>query len=278
MSKQAGTEKNQVVGFITMFHNISLDQTDAIWILSINRPQALNALNSDVLKELSEAFNLIENSFPEKCRAVILTGSGEKAFVAGADIMEMKDLSAADAKIFAERGQKVFQQIERLSVPVLAAVNGFALGGGLELALSCDFIFASEKSKMGLPEVSLGLIPGFGGTHRLARVIGVNRAREIIFSGQMLTANEAMQIQLVNKVFAPENLLQESKDFLKKVIQQAPIAIRNAKKTILRSGELDIDSALKLEAESFSELFNTQDMNEGTTAFSEKRKAQFLGK
>lgn len=256
---------------------IQLSEKNAIWTLTLNRPEALNALNSELLSELDKTLSLIAQKSYSEAKVLIITGSGEKAFVAGADIKEMSGLSTADAKKFAERGQKIFRQLENLKIPVIAAVNGFALGGGLELALSCDFIYASEKARFGLPEVSLGLIPGFGGTVRLSRVVGLARAREIIFSGDMLDSAEALRVGIANKVFASNELMAAAMKSAETMASRGPVAVGLAKKSILASYDMDVQAALGFEATQFSELFNTQDVREGTGAFVEKRKAQFKG-
>lgn len=256
---------------------INLNQDGLVWTLTLQRPEALNALNQEVLTELSQALEKVQSAFPKNCRGLIVTGQGEKAFVAGADIKEMKDLTPTQAESFARIGQKVFRQIELLPIPVIAAVNGFALGGGLELAMACDFIYASENARMGLPEVSLGLIPGFGGTHRLARLVGLGRAREMTYSGQMIKADLALSWGLVNRVLPLAELLAESQKTLQMIASQGPLAVEAAKRTILKSREQDVDSAMTTEALNFSTLFSTQDTREGTSAFVEKRKAQFQG-
>lgn len=246
--------------------------------MTISRPEALNALSAQVLKDLETALTWASEQSLGTLRALILTGSGEKAFVAGADIKEISTLDQKSALEFANRGQKVFRKIETLKIPVVAAVNGFALGGGCELALSCDYIYASENAKFGLPEVTLGLIPGFGGTVRLAKVIGPNRARELTYTGEMLDASEALRVGLVNKVLPQAQLLETLVASLSKMTAKvSPLAVSHAKKTVLPAFDLSIDQAMTLEAQNFAGLFGSNDTKEGTTAFVEKRKAVFNG-
>ncbi len=246
-----------------------------IGILQINRPQSLNALNSQVLRDLEVWLDTVEKD--SRLRGVILTGAGEKAFVAGADIKEVSDLSETGGVEFARRGQAVFSRIEGLGVPVIAAVNGFALGGGCELALSCDFIVASKKAKFGLPEVGLGLLPGFGGTVRATRVLGLPRAKEMIFTGRQYGAEEALQVGLVNHVFEPEQVIPECLKILEMTRNKGPLAIRHAKQSILAGYSLELEKAMDVERRAFGKVCGTSDMKEGTRAFLEKRPAQFKG-
>ncbi|MFN8847453.1 MAG: enoyl-CoA hydratase/isomerase family protein [Bdellovibrionales bacterium] len=259
------------------FKTIKLSQQNALWTLAIARPESLNALNQNVLSEMAVALRLIGEMKFEDARGLIVTGEGEKAFVAGADIKEMLNLKSPEAAQFAKKGQSVFHELELLKIPVLASVNGFALGGGLELALACDFIFASENAKLGLPEVSLGLIPGFGGTLRLARAVGLRRARELIFSGDVITAQEALSFGLVNRVVPKAELMAQAIARLEFITARGPLAVAQSKKALLANWDLDIEMAQKFEAELFSELFDSQDAAEGMKAFTEKRKAQFRG-
>ncbi len=260
------------------YKTILLESENAIWKLTINRPDSLNALNLQVLNEMGEALRFISEMPFEDARALVITGSGQKAFVAGADIKEMSSLSSSEAVHFSQKGQSVFSELELMKIPVIAAVNGFALGGGLELALGCDFIFAADNAKMGFPEVSLSLIPGFGGTVRLSRAVGLRRARELIFTGDMITATEAMTYGLVNKVVPQAELLPSVMKRLEAVLSKGPLAVSAAKKTVQTAWDLQIDEALSVEAEQFGELFETEDTQEGMKAFAEKRKAQFTGK
>ncbi len=236
----------------TEYKTISLTQDESIWTLTINRPDALNALNSTVLIELAEGLRFISELPFEAARGLILTGSGAKSFVAGADIKEISELTEDSARLFAQKGQSVFYELGLLKIPVVAAVNGFALGGGCELALSCDFIFASDNAKFGLPEVSLGVIPGFGGTVRLSRAVGMRRARQMIFSGEMVSAAEALQIGLVNKVTTAEELIPAVKQYLKTTMTKSPLAIASAKNAILRAWDLELEAASELEVNHFS--------------------------
>lgn len=259
------------------FESLKLETDGKIWTLTISRPESLNALNAQVISELSEALTQVERAFPKNCLGLIITGAGEKAFVAGADIKEMRGLTPEQGETFARKGQAVFRQIEKLPVPVLAAVNGFALGGGLELALACDFIYASENARVGLPEVTLGLIPGFGGTVRLARVVGLNQAREMIYTGDMIKADQMQQLRLANKVVPAAELMTTAKKTMEIIASRGPIAVQMAKRSTLMAHDQEVDLAMKTESGLFAGLFSSKDMNEGTTAFVEKRKPTFLG-
>ncbi|HBF13061.1 MAG TPA: hypothetical protein DDW49_06705 [Deltaproteobacteria bacterium] len=255
---------------------ILLNIENSIATVTINRPKALNALNDTVLKELAQTFQ--DLSVKPEVRAVIITGSGDKAFVAGADIVSMQDMPALKAKEFVELGHATMRTIETFPHPVIAAVNGFALGGGLELALSCDFIYASKTALLGLPEVNLGIFPGFGGTQRLSRLVGRNRAKELIFSAKNLNADEACQLGIVNKVCEPASLMEDVKKTLGTILKKGPVAISLVKKVINDGSDLDLVSGLALEACTFPITFATSDKNEGIKAFLEKRPAQFTGK
>lgn len=261
------------------YKTILLDQkAHGVWVLTVNRPEALNALNSTVLNEMGEALRQIGEMSYDDARALIITGSGEKAFVAGADIKEINELNEEKATGFAQRGQSIFHELTLLKIPVIAAVNGFALGGGCELALGCDFIYASENAKFGLPEVGLGLIPGFGGTVRMARAVGQRRARELTYTGNMIGAAEAMTLGLVNKVFPAGELMAGVMKTVEAILSKAPVAVGAAKVSINQAWDMDVDHAQKNEARIFAELFTTDDVKEGTRAFIEKRKANFQGK
>lgn len=257
------------------YQNVILERQDPIVILKINRPKALNALNSATLQELSQAFAEIAQD--ETVRVVILTGSGEKAFVAGADIAEMRELNPLQGRRFSQLGQSVMNQIENLPQPVLAVVNGFALGGGTELAMACDLRLASEKAKFGQPEVTLGLLAGFGGTQRLPRLVGSGRASEILFTGEMLDAQEAYRIGLVNRVYPQEELMEQALAMAQKIASRAPIGVQLTKSAIHKGQNIDLISGQAYEAEVFGQVFSTQDQKEGCSAFLEKRKADFLG-
>jgi enoyl-CoA hydratase len=248
---------------------------EATGTITINRPEALNALNSTVLVELEELLTKIETD--KELRCLIITGAGEKAFVAGADIREMAEISGAEAFVLSQKGHAVFNKIESLYCPVIAAVNGFALGGGLELALACDFIIASQKAKLGLPESTLGLIPGFGGTVRLERRVGSGLAKQLMFTGSMIGAEEAHRVGLVNAIFEPANLMSEVTQLAQTICSRSPQALCLIKQSTNEAYGLDISAAMDLEAKYFSKAFNTFDQKEGTKAFIEKRPAVFKG-
>lgn len=257
------------------FKNIILEKDGNVALLTINRPKAMNALNSDTLKEIDAAIDNIAED--ENVYAVILTGAG-KAFVAGADITEMKDLNTVEGRKFGVLGNKVFRKLEKLDKPVIAAVNGFALGGGCELSLSCDIRIASSKAKFGQPEVGLGITPGFGGTQRLPRTVGAGMAKELIYTAQIINAEEALRIGLVNKVVEPDKLLEEVKNIANTIAANAPIAVKLCKAAINQGLQCDIDTAVAYEAEVFGECFATEDQKEGMTAFVEKRDKAFKNK
>lgn len=259
------------------YQTLKIENQGKIAVLTISRPEALNALNSTVLDEMNAFITELSKKPLSEISALIITGSGEKAFVAGADIKEINSLTPSQALGFAEKGQKLFRSLENLKVPVIAAVNGFALGGGCELALACDFIFASENAKFGLPEVTLGLIPGFGGTVRLSRAVGQNRAKELTYTGDMIPATEALRIGLANKVLPLAELLPAALKTAQTISSRAPVAVAHAKKSIMKAFDADVDAAMAIEAKEFSGLFETKDVREGTSAFLEKRKAQFTG-
>lgn len=260
------------------YQNIKFESKEhGVWLLTINRPESLNALNSGVLNEMADVLRQISEMDFESAKALVITGSGAKAFVAGADIKEMTEMNEDQAMQFAKRGQSIFHELNLLKIPVIAAVNGFALGGGLELALGCDFIMAADNAKFGLPEVSLGLIPGFGGTVRLTRAVGIRKAREMVMSGEMINAQEAYQLGLVNHVLPQEELLPAVFKKLEIILARSPLAISKAKRSINEAIDLDIDRALENEADYFAELFSSQDTREGTKAFIEKRKPVFTG-
>jgi enoyl-CoA hydratase len=255
---------------------VMLDVSESIAIITINRPKALNALNTDVLKALLDA--LRESDRREDVGVVIITGAGDKSFVAGADIAAMKDMGSREAMEFSGLGQWVFRSIELLSKPVIAAVNGYALGGGTELAVACDIILASEKARFGTPEVNLGVFPGFGGTQRLTRLVGKARAKEIVFSGEMFDAPRALAIGLINRICPPEELMEEAMNLARTIMTKGPVAVSLAKKSIEAGINLDIDKGLLIEQALFAQCFDTEDQKEGMAAFLEKRDPKFKGK
>lgn len=260
------------------FNTLKIDQKEkGVWVLTINRPEALNALNSQVLTDLADFVRQLGEMDFESVRCLVITGSGDKSFVAGADIKEMADMSPQQSQTFAERGQSVFQELNLLKIPVIAAVNGFALGGGFELALACDFIVCSENAKFGLPEVSLGLIPGFGGTQRLASAVGLRKARELIYTGDMVSANDAKTLGIVSEVVPKEELMTAVMKKVNMILSRGPIAIFESKKSINVGYDQPIEQGLKTEAQNFSQLFNSEDTREGLAAFLQKRKPAFKG-
>ena len=247
---------------------VTYEREGEIGILTINRPKALNAINSDVISEIGGWADKIAADLP---RCVILTGSGEKSFVAGADIAEMHMLSKEEAADFARRAHAAFLKIENLPVPVIAAVNGFALGGGCELALLADIRLASEKAVFALPETGLGIMPGFGATQRLPRLIGTGRAAELVFTGRRMKAAEALSAGLVNAVYAPEELMEKAKEMAQTIAEKAPIGIRASKAAMLTGIGQQLTDALETEAVQFASCFETQDQRNGMGAFLEKR-------
>ena len=258
------------------YKNLLVEKDKALTVISLNRPQALNALDTPTLLELEQAVASVRNDI--ETAVLIITGSGEKAFVAGADIAAMETMSAVEGKIFGETGQRVFRAIEELPIPVIAAVNGFALGGGCELAMCCDIRVASEKAKFGQPEVSLGITPGFGGTQRLPRLAGDGMARELIYTGDVIDANEALRIGLVNHVVPAAGLMDYCRKMASRIMDRAPLAVRFSKQAINDGMQVDIDRAMTIEADLFGLCFSTVDQKEGMRAFVEKRKAVFIKK
>jgi enoyl-CoA hydratase len=260
----------------TNFETILIEKTDGLAVVQINRPKALNALNQTVIKELYDC--MITLNMDQETAVIILTGAGEKAFVAGADISEFPKMGPDEARAFALLGQQVFSYIEKMKKPVIAAVNGFALGGGCELAMACDLRVASTKAKFGQPEVSLGITAGFGGTQRLPRLVGAGRAKELLMTGDMINAEEAYRIGLANKVVEPESLLDAAKEIAGKIMKQAPLAVSYSKEAVNQGMNMDLDSACAKEADVFALCFSSEDQKEGASAFLEKRKAAFKGK
>jgi len=257
------------------FKSLLLEITDGVAKLTVNRPQSLNALDSALLGELECAFYQLE--LDAAVKVVVVTGAGEKAFVAGADIKEMAAMSAFEGHQFALKGQRVMLAIEKMKKPVIAAVNGFALGGGLELALACDFIYASDKAKLGFPEVTLGIMPGFGGTQNLARLIGPNRANEMIFSGKTITAEKAVAWGVVNELFSAGELLPKALETAGAIARAGQLGVGYAKDAIANGLNMGKEDGFRYEASLFGVLFATGDQREGMAAFVEKRKAVFTG-
>lgn len=258
-----------------MFTTIAYEKKDDIAVVTINRPEALNALNSTVISELEQVVSLLEQD--TQVRAMVLTGEG-RSFVAGADIGEQYPLDLTGGRRWGQRGSALFRRIEKLEFPTIAAVNGFALGGGCEIAMACDIILASEKAKFGQPEVGLGITPGFSGTQRLPRRVGAAKAKELIFSGKMIKADEAKEIGLVNAVFAPEALMDGAMEMARSFTKNAPIAVKYAKACIDRGMQMDIDDGIAYENELFAMCFGTADQKEGMKAFLDKRAATFENK
>jgi len=251
-----------------------IEKDGTVVTFTLNRPDKLNALNADLLRELGEAFRSMEEARP---RAVIVTGAG-KAFSAGVDITEMAEMSTLEAKRRSDAGHALAALIESLACPVIAAVNGFALGGGCELALACDFIYASDTAKFGQPEVNLGVIPGFGGTQRLARRVGIGFARELVYTGEIIDAERALEIGLVNAVVPKDALLKQVRAVADQIASKAPVAVAQAKRAMLRGVMGDMTAASELEAQAFAVLFGTDDQKEGMRAFVEKRRPEYKGR
>ena len=250
---------------------VKYEKKDNIAVITINRPDALNALNSEVLTGLQQAVEQVETD-PDVFVAII-TGEG-RAFVAGADIAQMKDLTAVEGCAFGEFGNKVFSRIETLSKPVIAAINGFALGGGCELSMACDIRIAGEKAKFGQPEVTLGITPGFGGTQRLPRIVGLSKAKELIFTGQTIDAQEALRIGLVSRVVPGEELMDVALEMAGKIAQNAQVAVRLCKTAIHRGMQCDIDTGIAIEVQAIGISFSTEDKKDAMTAFVNKSKAE----
>ena len=247
---------------------VNCEVKDKIAVITINRPEALNALNSQVLDDLNAAFYCIDVNV---VRAVVLTGAGEKSFVAGADIGEMSTLTKAEGEAFGKKGNDVFRKIEEFPLPVIAAVNGFALGGGCEISMSCDIRICSENAMFGQPEVGLGITPGFGGTQRLARLIGAGMAKQLIYTARNIKADEAYRIGLVNAVYPQEELLAAAEKMASQIAANAPIAVRACKKAINDGLQTDIDAALVIEEKLFGSCFETEDQKEGMANFLRKK-------
>jgi len=257
------------------YENLLVETSGAVLTVTVNREKALNALNRATLGELEAAFAAAKAD--DSVRAVIVTGAGPKAFVAGADIRELKENTPLSAKAIARRGQELFTSIERLGKPVVAAINGFALGGGLELACACTFRTAAKNALLGLPEVKLAVIPGYGGTQRLPRLVGIGRAMEMILTGEPIGAEEALRIGLVNHVYEPAELLPKTREIVARILERGPLAVRFALEVAYRGLDMPLDEGLNAETNLFGLLATTNDMREGMAAFLEKRPAQFKG-
>ena len=255
--------------------NIIFDKKDGIGYVTMNRPKALNALNTEVLTELDDVFRAIDKD--DEVRVAIVTGEG-RSFIAGADIAQMSELNGTEGRDMTIQGQKVMELIESINKPVIAAVNGFALGGGNELAMACDIRIASEKAKFGQPEVNLGIIPGYGGTQRLPRLVGKGMAKKLIYSAEMIDAQEAYRIGLVDEVVPAEELMEAAEKLAKTIMSKAPIAIKMAKVAINNGINTDLTIGVQFEAESYTSTFVSEDRVEGMKAFVEKRPAEFKNK
>lgn len=256
--------------------NVKTENRDGVLVVTIDRQKALNALNAQTVDEIRQTFDVARDD--DSVKAVIITGAGEKAFVAGADIKELATMTPITGKETSERGQRIFRAIERFPKPVIAAINGFALGGGCELALACHIRVASENAKIGLPEVTLGIIPGYGGTQRMARLLGKGRALELILTGNQITAAEAERIGLVNKVVPADQLLSTAEDLARTIAKRGPLAVRAAIEAVMSGSDMPFDEGQLLEATLFGLLASTEDMKEGMGAFLERRTANFQGK
>jgi enoyl-CoA hydratase len=257
------------------YENIIFKKDGNVAVIKFNRPKALNAINPDVLVEVNDALDSIESDPDTK--VLILTGEGDKAFVAGADISHMVNLGPLEGRKFSREGQSLLLRLEKLPIPVMACVNGFALGGGTEISMACDFIYASETAKFGQPEINLGIIPGFGGTQRLSRLVGKAMAKELCMSGAMINATEAKEIGLVNKVFPPENLWEETMKTARLLASKGRVSMRGVKHCIDRGFDVDLTSGCFLEADAFAMCMASPDGKEGMSAFLEKRKPEFKG-
>jgi enoyl-CoA hydratase len=258
------------------FETIELQIEGGIATITLNRPKALNALNLAMVRELGQAVHQVRDD--PMVRVVVITGAGDKAFAAGADITEFKEMSPVDAWVFTQQMQRVYLDIERLPKPVIAAVNGYALGGGCELMMTCDIVYASDRAKIGQPEINLGIIPGSGGTQRLARLIGKQRAKELVLTGDMIGAQEAWNLGLLNKVFPPDQLMPEVKKLAEKLAAKGAVALKAAKEAVEEGYDIELGRAIANEGKLFGLCFGTEDKAEGVNAFLEKRPPQFKGK
>jgi enoyl-CoA hydratase len=258
------------------YQNLLVEVSDKIATVTINRPKSLNALNRATIQELSKA--LEEFARDAEVGVVLITGAGEKSFVAGADISEMREFASVQALEFALFGQGVLGFIEQMPQPVIGVINGYALGGGCELAMACDILVAAENARFGQPEVSLGILPGYGGTQRLPRLIGRNLAKELVLTGEMIPAQRAYEIGLVNRVVPQADLITTARGIAEKILSKGPVAVKLAKMAMNRGLDMDLGNACALEANAFAVGFSTEDRAEGMTAFLEKREAKFQGR
>ena len=258
-----------------MYEHLKIEERGAVAVMTISAPKSLNALNSTILKEMDD---FISHFDCNKFRCLIVTGDGEKSFVAGADISEMATLNVPQGQTFGSRGAAVFRKIEKLPVPVIAAVNGFALGGGCELAMACDIRICSDNARFGQPEVGLGIIPGFSGTVRLARLVGMGMAKQLIYTGKPVKADEALRIGLVNEVVPQADLMGRAMEIADSIAAQAPLAVQAAKRCINDTFDLPADEAIAYENRAFGQCFSTEDQKAGMKAFLEKGKCEFVGK
>ena len=256
-------------------NNVIVEVEEGIAVVKISRPKALNALNAETLSELAHEVKALEHR--SDVAVLILTGEGDKAFVAGADIAEMKDMNPGQAQVFSRLGHAAMAALETCTRPVIAAVNGYALGGGLELALACDFVYASEQAKIGLPEVTLGIFPGFAGTQRLPRLIGKARAKELIFTGRIIDAQTALAWGIVNKVCVHASLMDEAKETARQIAQNGPFAVSLVKEVVNRGYDRPTEEGEAIEVMAWANLFATSDQKEGMAAFLEKRKPRYRG-
>ena len=258
------------------FENLLWSVQDGVGVVTVNRPKSLNALDSRTVQELAQVVEAARSD--ASLRALVVTGAGDKAFVAGADIAQMSGLSAIEGRRFADLGHRALAALEALDIPTLAAVNGFALGGGCELALACDLVYASEKARFGQPEVNLGIIPGFGGTQRLARRVGPMRAMEMILTGDMVDAAKARELGLVLEVLPADKLMEHVLGVARKIAGKGAVCVAQAKRAVLASADTDLKTGNELERQAFAVLFGTEDAREGMKAFLEKRPARFQGR
>lgn len=257
------------------FETIILEFNEKIAIIKLNRPDKLNALNKQMFDDISKAVDLINDNY--EIKAVVVTGSGDKAFAAGADIAELNKCNATTGEEFSAYGSNVMTKLENLNIPVIAAVNGFALGGGCELLMACHIRFASEKAKFGQPEINLGILPGYGGTQRLTKIVGLANSLILNLSGDIINAEKAKQIGLVTDIYSPDELLPKTLEFANKIANKAPIALKAIMQTVKKAQDLSLEDGLNLESIVFGDVCGSKDFKEGTTAFLEKREANFIG-